>query len=87
MNTMSDQIQTLTQDAQEQVNGYTTGVLSTLDSYNSQVSQWAVDLLDRFVTPEQRANILAKIQEFMLANPKLSVRTCGLLLATISNRL
>lgn len=29
--------------------------------------------MDRVITPEQRASILAKLQEFMLKNPKLSV--------------
>jgi hypothetical protein len=61
---MADQIQPLT-------NG--TNTISTLDSWTVQVQQWAQDLLDKRLPPEQRAAILAKLQEFMLANPKLSV--------------
>ena len=80
---MADQIQKGTEGAQEQAQGvqekaegYTSGILSSIQGWGSQIAAWGQGILDRFLPPEQRAAILAKIQDFMLANPKLSVRTC-----------
>jgi hypothetical protein len=79
---MADQVETVTNGAQDTVGSvsekaetYTSGILSSIEGWGSKIGQWGQDLLDRFFPPEQRAAILAKIQEFMLANPKLSVRT------------
>ena len=69
------QVQNAVTGIQDKVEGYTSGITSYLEGYGGQVVQWATDLLDRFFPPEQRAAFLAKIQEFMLANPKVSVRT------------
>ncbi len=79
---MADQVQTIAGPAQQNVHGlqqqvdnYTSGVFSSLGAWGSQITAWGQGILDRFFPPEQRAAILAKIQEFMLTNPKLSVRT------------
>ncbi|KAK3717772.1 hypothetical protein LTR37_005543 [Vermiconidia calcicola] len=69
---MATQVQTLTNGAQNRVEGYTSGILSSIEGYGSKAATWAQDLLDRFFPPEQRAALLAKLQDFMLANPKLS---------------
>jgi hypothetical protein len=82
---MATQVQTVTEGAQEKVQGaqgqvqdkvqgYTSSILSGVDSLFSSISGWAMGILNRFFPPEQRAALLAKIQEFMLANPKISVR-------------
>lgn len=77
---MASQVQTVTDGAQEKasgaqdkVQGYTSSILSSVDSLFSSISGWMQGLLDRFFPPEQRAAFLAKVQEFMLSNPKLSV--------------
>jgi hypothetical protein len=79
---MADQIQKGTEGAkenaqgvQEKAEGYTSGILSSVQGWGSQIASWGQGIMDRFLPPEQRAAILAKIQEFMLANPKLSVRS------------
>ena len=79
---MADQVGSVTNGAQETAGSvsekagpYTSGILSSIQGWGSKIAQWGQGLLDRFFPPEQRAAILAKIQEFMLANPKLSVRT------------
>ena len=72
---MATQLQTVTSVAQDKVQSYTTGALSTLDTLTTQITGWGQGILDRFIPPEQRAALVAKVQEFMLANPKLSVRT------------
>lgn len=77
---MATQVQTVTDGAQEKaqgatdkMQGYTSSILSGINSLTSSITAWAQGLLDRFFPPEQRAAFLAKIQEFMLSNPKLSV--------------
>ena len=77
---MADQIQNSTTGAQENVQGvqekaegYTSGIMSSLQGWGSMIVSWGQGVLDRFIPPEQRATILAKIQDFMLANPKISV--------------
>lgn len=80
---MATQVQTVTDSAQEKtsnvasgaqdkVQGYTNTVLSSIDGIFASIRSWAMSILDRFFPPEQRAAFLAKIQEFMLSNPKLS---------------
>ena len=85
---MATQVQTATEGAQEQtsgatggaadgatdkVQGYTSGILGGIEGYANKAKEWGMGLVDRFFPPEQRATVLAKIQEFMLANPKISV--------------
>ena len=70
---MATQIQTATAAAQSKVQDTTSDALSTLDAFATNISGWARGLLDRFIPAEKRAELLAKLQEFMLANPKISV--------------
>lgn len=70
---IQSQIQSLTDTASENAVTVTSGIASTLEGWGAQAMEWVQGILDRFITPEQRATILAKLQEFMLANPKLSV--------------
>ena len=62
------------QGVQEKAEGYTSGIMSSIQGWGSQIVAWGQGILDRFLPPEQRAAILAKIQDFMLSNPKISVR-------------
>lgn len=71
--TATDGVQEKASGAQDKVQGYTSSILSTVDGLFSSISTWMMGLLDRFFPPEQRAAFLAKMQEFMLSNPKLSV--------------
>jgi len=59
---------------QEKVQGATKGILGTIEGFGNWVSLKGKQLLDRVFPPEQRASLLAKLQAFMLKNPKLSVR-------------
>lgn len=52
----------------------TTESLSTLDAFTTNLTTSAKSTLDRFFTPEQRQNLRDKIEAFVQANPKLSVR-------------
>ena len=70
---MASQVQTITEAAQDKVHGYTSDALSTVDASVANITEWGQGLLDRFFPPEQRAAVWARLQEFMLANPKLSV--------------
>ena len=81
---MATQVQTYTDAAQEKAQGattavsdkaqsYTSGLLGTIQGFASKITAWGQGLLDRFFPPKQRAELLAKLQAFMLANPKLSV--------------
>ncbi|KAK5111239.1 hypothetical protein LTR62_005267 [Meristemomyces frigidus] len=62
---MADQVTSKVQSA-------TTGVLGRIEGMGNWVATTAKGLLDRFFPPEQRASLLAKLQAFMLKNPKLS---------------
>ncbi len=59
--------------AQDKVQGYTSSILSGVQGFLGSIQAWAMGLLDRFFPPEQRAELLGKLQGFMLSNPKLSV--------------
>lgn len=63
----------LTQNAPETITGATSGALSTLDALSNNIGTWTQDILDRFFPPEQREALLAKIEAFVFANPKVSV--------------
>lgn len=58
---------------QNGIEGATSGMLSTAEGWGNRVAGKGKEVLDRIISPEQRANILAKLQDFMLRNPKLSV--------------
>jgi len=58
---------------QEKVQGATKGILSSIEGFGGWAMSKGSQLLDRVFPPEQRASLLAKLQSFMLSNPKLSV--------------
>ena len=58
----------------DKVQSATTGILGRIESFGNWIAMKGKALLDRFFPPEQRASLLAKLQAFMLKNPKLSVR-------------
>ncbi|KAI7524984.1 hypothetical protein KC331_g17804 [Hortaea werneckii] len=57
---------------QKGVEGATSGILGTIEGWGNWIAGKGREVMDRVITPEQRASILAKLQEFMLKNPKLS---------------
>ncbi|GAB1736767.1 hypothetical protein NU219Hw_g8798t1 [Hortaea werneckii] len=57
---------------QKGVEGATSGILGTIEGWGNWIAGKGREVLDRVIPPEQRASILAKLQEFMLKNPKLS---------------
>ncbi|KAI7204909.1 hypothetical protein KC316_g13351 [Hortaea werneckii] len=57
---------------QKGVEGATSGILGTIEGWGNWIAGKGKEVMDRVITPEQRASILAKLQEFMLKNPKLS---------------
>lgn len=58
---------------QKGVEGATSGILGTIEGWGNWIAGKGKEVMDRVIPPEQRASILAKLQEFMLKNPKLSV--------------
>ena len=79
---MATQTQTATKSATnaapggigDKVQSATSGMLGRLEGFGGWVASSAKALLDKIISPEQRASLLAKLQAFMLKNPKLSVR-------------
>ncbi|KAK5120021.1 hypothetical protein LTR85_007097 [Meristemomyces frigidus] len=57
---------------QDKVQGATTGILSSVEGWGGWIAAKGQALVDRVFPPEQRASLLAKVQAFMLKNPKLS---------------
>ncbi|KAI7347143.1 hypothetical protein D0864_03716 [Hortaea werneckii] len=57
---------------QKGVEGATSGILGKIEGWGNWVAGKGREVMDRVIPPEQRASILAKLQEFMLKNPKLS---------------
>lgn len=49
------------------------GITSKIEGFGSTVAVKGKNMLDSFFPPERRAELLAKIQSFVLRNPKLSV--------------
>lgn len=60
---------------QDKIQSGTNTLLSSIGALASTVSAKGVALVDAIFPPEKRAAFLAKLQAFMLSNPKLSVRT------------
>ncbi|TKA61960.1 hypothetical protein B0A55_11838 [Friedmanniomyces simplex] len=56
----------------DKVQSATTGLLGKIEGFGSWITGMGKSLLDRLISPEQRASLLAKLQAFMLKNPKLS---------------
>ncbi|EMC96967.1 hypothetical protein BAUCODRAFT_434317 [Baudoinia panamericana UAMH 10762] len=61
-----------TSGLQQKVQSTTTGILGSIEGFGGWISAKGMQLVDRIFPPEQRASVLAKLQAFMLRNPKLS---------------
>lgn len=72
---MADKVGDATKGAQDKVGGLTSGLLGKLEAWGNWLAAWGKGLLDNIFPPEKRAAFLAKLQAFMLKNPKLSVST------------
>lgn len=59
----------------DKVKGATDGVLGSIEGWGNWIAAKGMSLVDSVFPPESRAAFLAKIQSFMLSNPKLSVRS------------
>lgn len=86
---MADQVKNASSGVQDQAKGATKGtpaagvqdkiesgtntLLSSIGSMASTVTAKGQALVDSVFPPEKRAALLAKLQSFMLSNPKLSV--------------
>ncbi|KXT09721.1 hypothetical protein AC579_1690 [Pseudocercospora musae] len=57
---------------QEKIKAGTDSVLSTVDTWGGWVAGKGKSVVDGIFPPEKRAAFLAKLQDFMLRNPKLS---------------
>lgn len=73
---MADQVQGATKGTQDKIQSATTGILGSIEGWGNWITAKAKAMLDRVFPPETRAAFLAKLQAFMLANPKLSVSEC-----------
>ncbi|KAK3673674.1 hypothetical protein LTR78_006579 [Recurvomyces mirabilis] len=63
---------TATAGVSDKVQSATTGILGRIEGLGNWIVMKGQAILDRLISPEQRANLLAKLQAFMLKNPKLS---------------
>lgn len=60
--------------ATDKVQSTTSGILSSIEGFGNWLAAKGKGLLDSIFPPEKRNAFLAKLQAFMLKNPKLSVR-------------
>lgn len=70
---MADKVNGIAKGAQDKVQGATSGILGTIEGWGNWIAAKGKSLLDSVFPPEKRASFLAKLQAFMLKNPKLSV--------------
>lgn len=70
---MAEQLQGATKGVQGKVEGVTNGVLGRIEGAGNWVAAKGKAILDSIFPPEKRSALLAKLQAFMLRNPKLSV--------------
>ncbi|KAK1825454.1 hypothetical protein LTR12_000255 [Friedmanniomyces endolithicus] len=56
----------------DKVQSATSGVLGKIEGWGGWIANMGKSLLDRVISPERRASLLAMLQAFMLKNPKLS---------------
>lgn len=70
---MATQVTDASSGVQDKVQGTTSGMLASIQGRATWIASSGQAFLDRLFPPEQRSAILAKLQSFMLANPKLSV--------------
>lgn len=71
---MAEKVNGIAKGAQDKVQGATSGILGTIEGWGNWIAAKGKSLLDSVFPPEKRASFLAKLQAFMLKNPKLSVR-------------
>lgn len=64
--------QTPLSGVQEKVQTTTDSALSTIDSYGNKIAAKGRGILDSIFPPEKRSAFLAKLQAFIMANPKVS---------------
>lgn len=74
---MTDQLKTTSSDTpvnglQDKVEAGSDKVLSSLDGIATKVFAKGKSVIDAIFPPEKRAAFLARLQDFMLRNPKLS---------------
>lgn len=70
---MAEKVNGIAKGAQDKVQGATSGILGTIEGWGNWIAAKGKSLLDSVFPPEKRASFLAKLQAFMLKNPKLSV--------------
>lgn len=49
------------------------GIISTIEGLANTVSTKAMGIVDQVFPPERRSELLTKLQQFAVKNPKLSV--------------
>lgn len=70
---MADKANGIAKGAQDKVQGATSGILGSIEGWGNWIATKGKDMLDKVFPPEKRSAFLAKLQAFMLKNPKLSV--------------
>jgi len=82
---MAEKVNGIAKGAQDKVQGATSGILGSIEGWGNWIAAKGKSLLDSVFPPEKRASFLAKLQSFMLKNPKLSVSLFagGILLAVL----
>lgn len=58
--------------------------LSTLDAMSVKIADRTFALLDQLALPEQRADFVERLKAFIIANPKLSVRSISFRPASVN---
>jgi len=72
---MADKANGVAKGAQGKVQGATSGILGSIEGWGNWITAKGKAMLDKIFPPEKRSAFLAKLQAFMLKNPKLSVST------------
>ena len=70
---MAEKVNGVAKGAQGKIEGATSGILGSIEGWGNWIAAKGKSLLDSVFPPEKRASFLAKLQAFMLKNPKLSV--------------
>lgn len=68
-----DKVDGVTKGAQDKVQSTTSVVLNRIEGWGNWIAAKGKAILDSIFPPEKRNAFLAKLQAFMLKNPKLSV--------------
>ena len=70
---MAEKVNGVAKGTQDKIQGATSGILGTIEGWGNWIAAKGKSLLDSVFPPEKRSAFLAKLQAFMLKNPKLSV--------------